>query len=81
LPLIKDALNRGEHGFHIVDPAKIEDHTVQLRRAGIDVDSAMRSGQLELNDWQGAALHDRHFDVERMLRYVDEALAVRLAFQ
>src|SRR5216683_3957096 len=64
---IKEGLDRGEKAFHIVDPELREDHLKRLTEAGIDVDQAMATGQLELRRWQDAYLRDDHFDQDGML--------------
>src|SRR5689334_23963569 len=40
LPFIREGIERGEKGFHIVDPQLMEDHLARLRRAGVDADGA-----------------------------------------
>ena len=52
---IKEGFERGEKAFHIVDPELREDHLKRLAEAGIDVDQAMATGQLELRRWQDAS--------------------------
>jgi hypothetical protein len=71
---IKEGFERGEKAFHIVDPELREDHLKRLAEAGIDVDQAMATGQLELRRWQDAYLRDDHFDQEGMLTLLDELL-------
>ena len=71
---IKEGFERGEKAFHIVDPELREDHLKRLAEAGIDVDQAMATGQLELRRWQDAYLRDDHFDQDGMLTLLDELL-------
>jgi hypothetical protein len=54
---IKEGLDRGEKAFHIVDPELREDHLKRLTEAGVSVERAMGSGQLEVRPWQHAYLH------------------------
>src|SRR4029077_19855526 len=69
-----EGFERGEKAFHIVDPELREDHLKRLAEAGIDVDRAMATGQLELRRWQDAYLRDDHFDQDGMLTLLDELL-------
>ena len=48
---IKEGFERGDKAFHIVDPDLWEDHLRRLAEAGIDVEQAMATGQLELRRW------------------------------
>ena len=45
---IKDGFDSGDKAFHIVDPDLQEDHLKRLAEAGIDVEQATGTGQLEL---------------------------------
>src|SRR5207253_649493 len=74
LPFIKDGFERGEKAFHIVDPSLRAEHLQRLESAGIDVDLAQRSGQLEVRTWFEAYLRDGHFDQDRMLALLQEIL-------
>jgi hypothetical protein len=71
---IKEGFERGEKAFHIVDPELREDHLKRLGEAGIDVDQAIASGQLEVRRWQDAYLRDDQFDQVGMLALLDELL-------
>src|SRR5260370_2091149 len=51
LPFIKDGFERGEKAFHIVDPKLRAEHRLPLTSAGIDVETADSSGQLERRNW------------------------------
>jgi hypothetical protein len=74
LPFIKDGFDRGEKAFHIVDPSLRAEHRQRLAAAGIDVDTAEKSGQFELRNWADAYLRDGHFDQDRMLALIQEVL-------
>ena len=71
---IKDGLDRGEKGFHIVDPQLREEHLKRLAETGIDVERAMGSGQLEVRPWQDAYLRGDRFDQDAMLALIEEVL-------
>src|SRR3954465_13693507 len=61
-PFIKDGFDREDKALHIVDPELRERHLERLREAGIDVEEAMASGQLEVRLWQDAYLREDRFD-------------------
>jgi hypothetical protein len=69
---ITDGFSSGERALHIVDPELREDHLRRLGEAGIDVDGALQSGQLELRLWQEAYLREDRFDQDAMLAFIEE---------
>ena len=71
---IKEGLDNGERAFHLVDPERREDHLRRLADAGIDVDAATASGQLEVHPWQDGPLHGEHFDQDTWVAGFEEVL-------
>jgi MEDS: MEthanogen/methylotroph, DcmR Sensory domain len=71
---IKDGFDRGQKAFHIVDPKLRDDHLKRLSEAGIDVQGAMNTGQLEVWQWQDAYLRGERFDQDAMLALIEEML-------
>jgi len=71
---IKDGFDRGDKAFHLVNPELREEHLKRLARAGINVQNAMDTGQLEVRPWQDAYLHGDHFDQNAMLALIEEVL-------
>ena len=71
---IKEGFARGDKAFHIVDPELREDHLKRLAEAGVDVEQAIATGQLELRRWQDAYLRDDRFDQDGMLALLEEVL-------
>jgi MEDS: MEthanogen/methylotroph, DcmR Sensory domain len=71
---IKEGFERGDKAFHILDPGLREEHLKRLAEAGIDVQQAMGTGQLELRRWQDAYLRNGHFDQDAMLDLLEEVL-------
>jgi hypothetical protein len=71
---IKEGFDKGEKALHIVDPELREEHLKRLGEAGIDVQRAMGSGQLDLRRWQDAYLRGDRFDQTAMLTLVEEQL-------
>jgi len=69
---IKEGLDRGEKAFHIVDPELREEHLKRLTEAGVNVERAMGSGQLEVRPWQHAYLRGDRFDQDAMLALSEE---------
>jgi MEDS: MEthanogen/methylotroph, DcmR Sensory domain len=76
---IKDGLDAGEKAFHIVDPNLRHDHLRRLTDAGIDVEKAMSTGQLDVQSWQENYLLGDHFEQDAMLGLVDKALRTNAA--
>jgi hypothetical protein len=68
---IKEGFDREEKAFHIVDPELREEHLKRLGEAGIDVEEAMGSGQLEVRLWQDAYLREGRFDQDAMLALIE----------
>ena len=73
-PFVREGLERGEKGFHIVDPEQRADYVRRLEAAGIDVPAAIDGGQLELRTWEEAYLREGHFDQDAMLALIEEVL-------
>jgi MEDS: MEthanogen/methylotroph, DcmR Sensory domain len=71
---IKEGFDRGEKAFHIVDPGLREEHLKRLAGAGIDVERAMGSGQLEVRVWQDCQFRGDRFDQDAMLALIEEVL-------
>jgi hypothetical protein len=71
---IKDGLGRGDKAFHLVDPEQRDEHLRRLADAGIDVDEAMASGQLEVRPWQEGPLSGDRFDQETWLASFEQVL-------
>ena len=74
LPFIKEGFERGEKAFHIVDPKLRDQHLGRLQAAGIDTLAEEHYGQLEVRRWHDTYLRDGHFDQNRMIALVEEAL-------
>lgn len=74
LPFIKQGFDRGERAVHIVDSRVREDHLGRLKAAGIDIDAAEATGQLEIYRWEDAYLRSERFDQDAMLALVEEVL-------
>src|SRR2546430_17285026 len=51
---IRDGLDRGEKGFHIVDPDLRSEHLKRLAEAGINVGGAIDTRHLERGGWADA---------------------------
>ena len=59
---IKDGIDGGDESFHIVDPQMRDDHLRRLGDAGIDVEQATATGQLEVRPWEEAHLQGGRFE-------------------
>jgi len=71
---IKEGLTKGDKEFHLIDPERREDHLRRLGDAGIDVDEAMASGQLEVHPWADGPLHGKTFDQDTWLAGFEDVL-------
>jgi hypothetical protein len=71
---VKDGFDKGDKAFHLVDPKRREDHLRRLADAGIDVEEAMASGQLEVHPWEDGPLHGERFDQDTWLAGFEEVL-------
>jgi hypothetical protein len=74
LPFIKEGFDQGDRAFHIVKDDHRPAHRRRLQQAGIGVDEAERTGQLEIRRWEDAYLRDGHFDQNRMLALIEDVL-------
>jgi MerR family transcriptional regulator, light-induced transcriptional regulator len=74
-PFVKEGIDLGEKAFHIVDPARREEHLHRLQAAGIDVRAAGATGQLEVRGWNETYLRDGRFDQETTLALLGSVLA------
>jgi len=74
LPFIKEGLERGEKAFHIVDPDLRDQHLASLQAAGIDTLAEECDGHLDVHSWQDTYLREGHFDKNRMIAVIEEAL-------
>ena len=71
---IKDGFDRGYKTFHLVDPERREEHLRRLAEAGINVQEAMGTGQLEVHPWQDGPLHGGRFDQDTWLASFEQVL-------
>src|SRR5262249_45753618 len=71
---IKDGLDRGEKAFHVVDPELRAEHLQRLAEAGVNVERAMGTGQLEVRPWQDAHLREERLEQVTMLVLMEEVL-------
>jgi hypothetical protein len=73
-PFIKDGFDQGDKSFHLIDPERRSDHLRRLADAGIDVEEAIDSGQLEVQPWEAGPLHGERFDQDTWLAGFEEVL-------
>ncbi|HEY1472156.1 MAG TPA: MEDS domain-containing protein [Candidatus Acidoferrum sp.] len=71
---IKDGFGRGDKAFHLVNPELREEHLKRLAEAGINVQEAVDTGQLEVRSWQEAPLRGGRFDQESWLASFEQVL-------
>jgi hypothetical protein len=73
-PFIKEGFDEGDRAFHLVDPERREDHLRRLAGAGIDVEEAIASGQLQVHPWGNGPLGGERFDQDMWLAGFEEVL-------
>ena len=71
---IKDGFDQGDKAFHLVDPELREEHLRRLGEAGINVQDAVDTGQLEVRPWQDAPLRGGRFDQDTWLASFEQVL-------
>src|SRR5712671_4780105 len=71
---IKDGFDQGDKAFHLVDPERRDDHLGRLAEAGINVEEAMVTGQLEVRPWQEGPLGGDRFDQDTWLASFEQVL-------
>src|SRR6266704_951667 len=76
---LTDGFDQGEMAFHIVDSELRDAHLKWIGDAGIDVQQAMGSGQLEVRPWQEAYLRGDRFDQDDMLALLAQAMRSRVS--
>ena len=74
-PFILDGLERGERAVHVVDPARRAMHGEWLASAGVEVQQALETGQLEIHTWQDVYLNGGRFDRASVRAFVEKTLA------
>ena len=70
----KRGFERGDKAFHLVNPAQRGEHLKRLEEAGINVQDAMDSGQLEVRSWHDAPLRGGRFDQDAWLVSFEQVL-------
>jgi hypothetical protein len=73
-PFIKDGFDRDDKAYHYVDPELREEHLRWLAEAGINVQEAMGTGQLEVQPWQDSTLRGGRFDLDTWLASFEQVL-------
>jgi MEDS: MEthanogen/methylotroph, DcmR Sensory domain len=73
-PFIEDGFDRGGKAYHYIDPELQEEHLRWLTDAGIDVQEALGSGQLEVQPWQESTLRGGRFDLDAWLTSFEQLL-------
>jgi hypothetical protein len=71
---IKDGFDQGDKAFHLVDPDQREEHLRRLVEAGINVQEAMGTGQLEVRPWQDGPLRGDRFDQDTWVASFEQVL-------
>jgi hypothetical protein len=73
-PFITDGFDQGDKVYHYVDPERQEGQLRWLAEAGINVQEAMGTGQLEVRPWQDSTLRGDCFDLDTWLASFEQVL-------
>jgi hypothetical protein len=73
-PFVREGLEGGEKAIHITDPQRRPDHLARLGASGIDTQTALESGQMQVLSWDETYLSGGKFDPESMLGLLEAAL-------
>jgi hypothetical protein len=71
---IKQGFERGEKAVHIVESGLRDAHLKRLSDAGIDVERALGTAQLEVRSWDESYLREGCFDQDGMLAQIGEII-------
>ncbi len=74
LPFVCDGINCGQRAYHVLPDHHKEDHFQRLRDAGIDVEMALKSRQLEVAVPEDTYLRTGRFNKDAMLVLIQDAL-------
>ena len=80
VPFICDGINCGQRAHHILPSQHREDHLNWLRSAGIDVENAIKSRQLEVEPLESTYLRTGRFNMDDMIVVIQEALKAGAEF-
>jgi hypothetical protein len=71
LPYLREGVDKGEKIVNVLDAARVEDHGRRLRDAGMRVDR----GDVNVAASEDTYLVDGHFDMPRMVKFVEDTVA------
>jgi hypothetical protein len=71
-PFITEGFDQGHSAYHYVDPELQEEHLRWLAEAGVDVQGAMGSGQLQVRPWEDSPVRGGRFDLDPWLASFEE---------
>ncbi|PWB50697.1 MAG: hypothetical protein C3F06_11555 [Candidatus Methanoperedenaceae archaeon] len=74
IPFIRMGLERGEQCVYIIDENTRQVVLEAMRKDGIDVDSAIKSGALKVLTKREVYLRDGYFDPDSMIRFLKDAV-------
>jgi hypothetical protein len=75
VPLIREGLELGDPGYHIVDSARRDEHARRLNEAGIDAGALTAAKELTITGWGQTYSRGGSFDPTRMLALLEEIMA------
>lgn len=73
-PFVKDGFEQQDRAYHLVDPEQREGHLKWLAETGIDVRTAVSTGQLEVRPWQDGPLRNVSSDPDTWMVAFEQLL-------
>jgi hypothetical protein len=74
IPFIKEGLEAGERALLFVDGPERLNRIDRLRRGGIDVETALWNGHLEVEAWEDVQLRGGRFDPAQMREAIQDTI-------
>jgi hypothetical protein len=78
IPYIRTGLRRNEMCVYIADENSVDDVFLELKKAGVDIETALKRGQLQVTTSTGSYVVDGRFDVDRMMVFLDQGTQAAL---
>lgn len=74
-PFIREGVERGDRIVQLIDSERADERRRLLAAAGVDVDAAEKTGQMDIRPWEDAYLRGGHFQHDSMLDLVNTMLS------
>lgn len=74
-PFIREGIERGDRILQLIDSERAEERRRLLATTGIDVETAEKTGQMDIRPWEDAYLRGGRFQQDSMLDLVNTMLS------